>query len=62
MVNVPLDHDEFYPVYFFDYGRFGQFVLGALDMTNSEFVQMVILQERWRRMQDDLAQRMGYYK
>lgn len=58
MVEVKFDSDEWYPVYTF-YPK--AYAPRVIRMTNTEFVQMVMLQERWARMQNDLAQRAGYY-
>lgn len=62
MVKVPIDNDEYYPVYFYDKYRATRWVTTTLDMTNAEFVQMVMLHERWCRMQADLTDRAGYYR
>lgn len=60
MVDVTLEQDEWYPAYFYD--RRWKSGIAVVRMTNAEFVQMVMLHERWQRMQSDLAERTGYWK
>lgn len=60
MVDVTLEKDEWYPVYYYD--RRWKSGLDVVRMTNAEFVQFVMAHARWERWQAELAWRTGYYK